>query len=149
MKIGTNDKYVETTYICGNYYQLIINVMYQKSNKKYRFNEIVANDAGFEEAVMFCNIFYWININKNKEDHFHEGRYWMYCTVREFKERYPFWSEAQIKRILRNLKKKDYIDTGEFNKWNPDRTKWYTITEKGLAIMNDDLQFANNDKSER
>ena len=112
--------------------------MYKESNKKYQFNEIVAKDVGFEEAIMFSNISYWVNYNKKKDnsyDYFHEEKYWMYCTVREFKERYPFWTDAQIKRILKNLNRKGYIETGEFNKWNPDRTKWYAITEKEEALV--------------
>lgn len=109
--------------------------MYNPNNKKYRFNEIVAIDAGYSESAMFCNIYFWVCKNEGKKDHFHEGVYWMYCTVREFTEKYPFWSEAQIKRILKNLEKKGYIRTGRFNKYGPDRTKWYTITEKGLTAV--------------
>lgn len=107
-----------------------------KSIKKYILSEEIAKDVGVEEAMMFQNIYFWVNKNKNKTDHFHEGVYWMYCTVREFTEKYSFWTEAQIKRILGNLIKKDYIKSGEFNKWNPDRTKWYTLSEKGVAMMN-------------
>ena len=103
--------------------------------KKYNFNETIAIDVGFEESVMFSNLYFWVGKNEGKNDHLHEDKYWMYCTVREFTERYPFWSRAQIKRILKNLEDNDYIETGEFNKWSPDRTKWYTISEKGLAMM--------------
>jgi hypothetical protein len=115
--------------------------------KKYIFNEDIAIEAGFEEAVMFSNLYFWISKNTGKEDHFHEGKYWMYCTIREFKERYPFWSGAQIKRILKNLKSKNYIETGEFNKWNPDRTKWYTISQKGLLVMQNSQALVKNEKS--
>jgi acid phosphatase class B len=121
--------------------------MKRKNIKKYTFNEDIAIDVGIEEAMMFSNLYFWIEKNEGKEDHLHEGKYWMYCTVREFADKYPFWSEAQIKRILKNLKNKDYIETGEFNKWNPDRTKWYTITEKGLLVMRNDSRLVENNNS--
>jgi len=85
---------------------------------------------------MFNNIYFWINKNKNKSDHFHEGTYWMYCTVREFTEKYPFWTTSKIRRIMKNLIEKKYIDTGVFNRFGYDKTKWYTITQKGLDIVN-------------
>lgn len=122
--------------------------MKTSNNKKYSFNEDVAIDVGFEESVMLSNIFYWININKSKGKvtHYHDGKFWMYSTVREFTERYPFWSSSQIKRILKNLKDNDYIETGEFNRWSPDRTKWYTVSPKGLSLLadNDNVVVENN-----
>jgi len=110
--------------------------MNRGKKKKYYFNESIAIDVGFEEAVMLNSIHFWVDKNYGKKDHLHNDKYWMYCTIREFTERYPFWSSAQIKRILKNLKQKDYIEIGEFNKWSPDRTKWYTISKKGLSIVN-------------
>lgn len=120
------------------------------NKKKYSFNEDVAIDVGFEESVMLSNIYFWItkNEDKGKMTHYHNGKFWMYSTVREFTERYPFWSSSQIKRILKNLKNKDYIETGEFNKWNPDRTKWYTVSPKGLSMLTDNNNnFAENSNS--
>lgn len=105
------------------------------NTRKYAFNEIVAKETGVEEAIMFNNIYFWTNKNRGKKNHFHEGVDWMYCTVREFKEKYPFLTEAKIKRILKNLEKKDYIRTGVFNRYGPDKTKWYTISEKGMAVI--------------
>lgn len=113
--------------------------MVTSNNKKYSFNLEVAIDVGFEESFMLNNIYFWIKKNeeKGKVTHYHDGKFWMYSTVREFTKRYPFWSSSQIKRILKNLKDNDYIETGEFNRWSPDRTKWYTISPKGLSMLTD------------
>lgn len=118
--------------------------MENKDIKKYYFSEIVAKDVGVEEAIMFNNINFWINKNRGKKNHFHKGKDWMYCSVREFKDRYPFWTEAKIKRILRNLKKKDYILIDTFNRYGPDKTKWYTISEKGLSVINNNKDLVKN-----
>ena len=117
------------------------------NNKKYRFNQIIARDVGLEEAVMFNNIYFWVEKNKEKDNHFHNGKDWMYCTVREFTERYPFWSPSQIKRILKNLEKNEYIETGNFNRFGPDKTKWYTVTEKGSLLAERENGLAEIDHS--
>jgi len=113
--------------------------MKTSNKKKYSFNEDIAIDVGFEESVMLDNIYFWINKNKSKSKvtHYHEGKFWMYSTVEKFTEQYPFWSSSQIRRILKNLKDNNYIETGEYNKWKPDRTKWYTVSPKGLSMLSD------------
>jgi hypothetical protein len=111
--------------------------------KKFYFSKKIAKDVGVEEAMMFSNIFFWININKRRNDgyHFYEGKYWMYKTVRDFTEQYTFWTTAKVRRILNNLKKKGYVETGVFNKFGYDKTKWYTVAEKGHDMANSDKGF--------
>lgn len=119
--------------------------------KKYYFSEIVAKDVGVEEAIMFSNIFFWVNLNKNKnsENHFHEGKYWTYNSVCRFNKQYPFWTVSAIRRILNNLEKKDYIKTGVFNKFGYDKTKWYTIAQKGIDTAKKDKEFVETINSFR
>ncbi len=65
----------------------------------------------------------------------------MFNSVLKFKEQYSFWTIATIRRILDNLKKKSYIDTGRFNKHGYDKTKWYTVTEKAFSVVENDKDF--------
>lgn len=110
--------------------------MENKDIKKYYFSEIVAKDVGVEEAIMFSNIFFWVKLNERKESeyHFHDGKYWMFNSVLNFVEQYPFWTPAKVRRILKNLIEKKYIETGVFNKYGYDKTKWYTVTKNGDDI---------------
>lgn len=102
--------------------------------KKYYFSLTVATELGIEEAIMFCNIYFWVNNNKrnNSESHHYEGKYWTYNSVEDFIEQYPFWTHSMIKRILKKLENAGYIETGNFNKHKYDRTKWYTVSQKGF-----------------
>jgi len=108
--------------------------------KKYYFSEIVAKEVGVEEAMMFSNIFFWVKHNEKirSERHLHNEKYWMFNSITSFVKQYPFWTPAKIRRILKNLIEKNYIETGVFNKHGYDKTKWYTITEKGLNTANSD-----------
>ena len=114
--------------------------------KKYYFSEIIAKDVGVEEAIMFSNIFFWVKLNEKNRDsyHFHENKYWMYNAVRDFTEQYSFWTVSNIRRILNNLEKRGYIETGVFNKFGYDKTKWYTLTEKATNKAETDKEFVKN-----
>lgn len=105
--------------------------------RKYYFSTKVAIDVGIEEAIMFSNIYFWVikNSRDGDDDHFHKGKWWMYNPVVDFVKQYPFWTVSMVKRILKNLKDAEYIDTGVFNRFGYDKTKWYTITNKGFNII--------------
>lgn len=120
--------------------------MYKEDIKKFYFSEIVAKEVGVEEAIMFSNIYFWTDLNRRKksEHHLHGDKYWMYCTVREFTERYSFWTSSKIRRILKNLIEKKYIEVGRFNKFGYDKTKWYTIAQNGTKVAKQDKEFVEN-----
>lgn len=109
--------------------------------KKYYFSQVVAKDVGFEEAVMLSNIYFWVKKNTENHINYEQERYWTYNPIIKFVEQYPFWSEGQIRRILLNLERKQYIETGSFNKLGFDKTKWYTVTEKTFDILAKDDAF--------
>jgi len=94
---------------------------------KMQFDPEIAKAIGVEEAIMYSNIEYWCGFNKSNNKHFHDGYYWTYNSKRAFSELFNFWTEKQIKRILNNLIKNDYIKIGNYNKSKYDKTNWYAI----------------------
>jgi hypothetical protein len=109
--------------------------------KKYYFSAVIAKEVGVEEAIMFSNIYFWVEHNKKGGSNYHNGKYWTYNSARGFSEQYMFWSEGQIRRILGNLEKKLYIETGRFNRMGYDKTKWYTVTPKGYETLQKDSGY--------
>lgn len=101
----------------------------------YTFNSEVAKVIGVDGAVMLQNIQYWIAKNKANNKHFYDDNYWTYNSVKAFECLFPFWSNKQITRILKKLIDDGYLITGNYNKQNYDRTKWYAITQKGYSIL--------------
>jgi len=93
---------------------------------KMQFDPQIAKDIGVEEAIMYSNIEFWVAKNEANERNNHDGNYWTYNSISAFRSLFNFWSEKQIKRILRNLEDNQYIKTGNYNKVKYDRTKWYT-----------------------
>nr|DAO45387.1 MAG TPA: Replication initiation and membrane attachment [Caudoviricetes sp.]DAU54038.1 MAG TPA: Replication initiation and membrane attachment [Caudoviricetes sp.] len=99
------------------------------------FDSNVASKVGVDGAIMLNNLQFWIVKNKANKKHFYDNNYWTYNSIDAFTEIFPFWSRRQIERILNNLKKDGYIETGNYNKLNYDRTLWYSLTEKAWILL--------------
>lgn len=99
------------------------------------FDEEIACEVGMDAAVIYQNIYFWVEKNKANERHYYDGTYWSYNSVKAFCELFPYMSNSQIRRALKTLEEKGYIITGNYNKVAYDRTKWYALTEKGFAKL--------------
>jgi DNA-binding PadR family transcriptional regulator len=99
------------------------------------FDEEIACEVGMDAAVIYQNIYFWVEKNKANDKHFYDGTYWTYNSVKAFCELFPYMSNNQIRRALKTLEEKGYIITGNYNKVAYDRTKWYALTEKGFAKL--------------
>lgn len=97
------------------------------------FDEEIACEVGMAAAVIYQNIYFWVEKNKANDKHKYDGAYWTYNSVKAFSELFPYMTTSQIRRALKILEEKGYIKTGNYNKVAYDRTLWYALTEKGLA----------------
>ena len=106
-------------------------------------------------AIIFSNIYYWCLENKTKGVNCHkdnEGneRYWTFDTIKTLTEKFFFLTERQIRTSLEKLETNKLIITGSFNKLAYDRTKWYTVTKEGEALIKSDKNqkylYDENDK---
>ena len=87
--------------------------------------------VGLNESIILQQMHYWLQSSKHK----HDGYEWIYNSYPQWKEQFPFWSEATIKRTIRKLEKAGLITTGNYNKMNLDRTKWYRLDYDALASI--------------
>lgn len=99
------------------------------------FNCKVACEIGMAGAVLLENIAFWVKKNKANKTNFHNGYYWTYNSYDAFEEQFPFMNARKIKYELHKLEYAGYVKTGEFNRNKFDRTKWYTITPEGWALL--------------
>ena len=91
----------------------------------------IACAIGVYESMLLNQIQYWIDRCQD-EEHFKDGKYWIYQTYEGWQKQLPFLSLRTVKNIVRSLKKQGIIETGQFNKKNWDRTIWYTINYEKL-----------------
>jgi len=86
---------------------------------------------GVPESVFLYHIRHWIKVNEANENptHFKEGKYWTYDSREAFAKIFPFWTDDQIRNVIKNLEKDGAIIKGHFSKGNYSRTTWYTLGE--------------------
>lgn len=98
----------------------------------------MAKKYGVDGAILIQHFQYAISHHREKGTHFHEGRYWTYDSLDHLTSLYPFWTKDIIRRIIKHLKLKEVLITGNFNKHSYDRTRWFAFKdeEKFLPVDN-------------
>ncbi|WP_342488561.1 DnaD domain protein [Cytobacillus sp. FSL W7-1323] len=106
----------------------------------------LAVQVGLNEAILLQQIHYWINKKNNLRD----GRYWVYNTLNELLEQFPFWSVSTLRRTITSLKNKGVLITGNYNKAGFDKTVWYSIDYQELdktvntrCVQNEHTEWSN------
>lgn len=104
--------------------------------KKHSFSVEFAERFGIVEALLLDYFFFWINNSQKKKekDKYHDGRYWVYGSVRKIAEAHPYLSRAKVHRALKKLEEAGAIKTDAFNKMCWDKTTWYTLTDEILDL---------------
>lgn len=87
----------------------------------------LARHIGLNEAIVLQQVHYWIIQNERAERNYYEGSYWVYNSLTAWQEQFPFWTGRGVKKIIARLEEKGFLITGNFNKLQFDRTKWYRI----------------------
>lgn len=100
----------------------------------YSFNGEVAKRYGVDEAVFIHNLYWWIAKNQANGRHYYDGRSWTYNSMKSFADLFPFWTERQVRRIIRKLKDEGAIHTGNYNQQGFDRTQWYALDQTVTCI---------------
>ena len=101
------------------------------SGVKHHFSVSVAAEVGVNAAVVLENIAFWVRANRKAGRHKHDGKHWTYGSTRHFAELFDYLSEKQVRGALDKLITCGYVETGNFNRSAYDRTRWFTLTEKG------------------
>ena len=117
---------------------------------EHSFDIKIAKEYGIEAAIILKHLYYWVKRNQLNERHCHEGRYWTYNSIKAFGELFPYLSERQVRYTLGKLKEQGLILVGNFNDDQRNRTLWYTLTDKGMALFEQKAQPApaENGKSD-
>ena len=103
----------------------------------HSFSVDVACKVGVNAAIILGNIKHWCKKNKANGKHLHDGLYWSYNSIKAFSELYPYLGKGAIDNALKKLESGGYVKVGNYNKTPYDRTKWYAITAKGLALFDE------------
>ena len=100
----------------------------------YGFNGEIARLYGVDEAVFIHNLYWWIAKNEANGRHYHDGKSWTYNSMKAFTDLFPFWTEKQVRRIVRKLSDCGALLVGNYNDLPFDRTQWYALSDEVNAV---------------
>jgi len=102
--------------------------------KEFHFNGELARRYGVDEAVFLHSLVFWVEKNRANGRNFHDGRYWTYNSKKALARLFPFWTERQLDRIIASCKEQGAVLTGNYNQDGRDRTIWYAVSDRVLAV---------------
>jgi hypothetical protein len=87
-----------------------------------------AEEHGLIESIVLNQILYWVERSGRMID----GAVWIYNTLEQWHEQFPFISERTIRRALRKLENLGFIfsERKEAHYWN--QRKWYRVNREPL-----------------
>ncbi|WP_333620391.1 conserved phage C-terminal domain-containing protein [Pantoea septica] len=90
---------------------------------------------GLNEAIVLQQICYWLEDTTAGVDH--DGRRWVYNTIDDWNEQFPWWSSDTVKRALTSLKKSGLIYVEQLKKTQHDRTNYYAINHANPLLTDE------------
>lgn len=96
----------------------------------------LAQRIGLNEAIVLQQICYWLEDTTSGVEH--AGRRWVYNTIEEWTNQFPFWSEKTVKRALTSLKAHGLIYVEQLKKTQHDRTNFYAINHSNPLLADGD-----------
>jgi hypothetical protein len=92
----------------------------------------LAVKVGLNGAIFLQQVHYWISQPRAQE---RDGRFWVYNSLPQWREQFPFWSEDTIQRTIAGLEQRGVLLSGNYNERGFDKTKWYTIDYEALDAL--------------
>jgi len=114
---------------------------------EHHFNTEVAQRIDIPAAVFVHHLAYWIKKNEANDKHFNNGYYWTYNSIRAYANLFPYWSNDQVKRIIKKLEDQNIIESAVLNARGYDRTKWYAIIDPAILRIYQ-IHFAESPNGE-
>lgn len=96
---------------------------------RHSFDPQIAAQVGLNAAVIFQNLFFWIEKNEANGHNFKDGRYWTYNSIAAFAKLFPYFTEKQIRTGIDKLLDAGLILKGNYSDDRYDRTAWYALNQ--------------------
>lgn len=95
----------------------------------------LAVKIGLNEAMFLQQVHYWLARSESEIN----GHRWIYNTVKQWREQFPFWSEDTISRIVKNLRDTGLLVVEHLSNDRRDKTNYYRIDYQLLSRISDSI----------
>lgn len=102
----------------------------------------LAKNIGLNQAIVIQQIHYWLQASKTKIN----DKKWVYNTIDEWLEQFPFFSRSTLERTISSLVKDGFLIVEKLSTFKSDRTNYYTIDYVKLnesSLQNDVTNTSN------
>ena len=107
------------------------------------FDNDVAKKYGIRESIILCSFYRLVKHKAANSAKTKDGKYWVMNSATSLSKLYPFMSFDQVKKTVVKMEKEGLIESTIITNSPFDRTKSYTITEKGLKELGKQGLFDN------
>jgi hypothetical protein len=92
---------------------------------------------GLNQAIFLQQVHYWTSIYVNRKDkrHYHDGRWWIWNTYKDWQKQFTWVSIITIKRVVYDLSDKGVLITTQRGQ---QRRLWYAIDYDRLGDFLED-----------
>ena len=114
----------------------------------FSFKGNVASRYGINAAAVAQ--FIWDSIEGSNYDgkiYVKEEKRWCRCSVLMMSALMPFLTQSMAEGAIRTLYEANVITKGCFNRCKFDKTNWYTFTEYGRFLMEEDEENGKQQES--
>ncbi|QHJ73787.1 replication protein [Butyrivibrio virus Ceridwen] len=103
---------------------------------QHSFDIDIAKKYGIVEATLLNFLYTCTYEYRDSDVHLYDGKYFVRCTQKELSFYFPYISLITIKRALKALRENNLIIAANYNIDPHDKTLWYAVTGKALALLN-------------
>ncbi len=107
-------------------------------NYNHSYNVGIRKAVGCTDAaVVHFHIAHWVRYNFTTKNPiaFQNGRWWTFQTQEEIAAHFQYFNRRQVGRLIEKLVEADLLMVDNFNSFKPDRTIWYTLTDKAIQLL--------------
>lgn len=99
--------------------------------------------VGLAEALVLQQLHYWCTVNARAGRTDEQGHAWVYNTIDQWCEQFPFWSATTVRRTLGSLREAGLVIAEQRSSDARDRTLSYRINHDALKAVTDSIVETN------
>lgn len=107
----------------------------QISGSSHSFDTGIAKNLGVNAAIVYNHILYWVKHNKIKNQGMHDGRAWMYESVKDMADFLGYFTERQVRYAIDALCDAGLLEKSHHSNNKFDRVTWYTVCQMHLTNL--------------
>lgn len=106
------------------------------------FNVELAKIVGLGEAIILQHLYWWYQHNKHKPEMNRDGLVWVFRSVKEMRENFPYLSDGNIRTAIKHLVDAGLVIRGDYSERSMNKAIWYALTDSAIRLF--DLQETAN-----